>query len=264
MHSAVDISYLNLLTITLFLILPLGVFYVLKIKLSKTLIIAAARMIIQLSFVGVYLKYIFAWNNLAINLIYIVLMLAIATVSVGQRSRLKLRFFFPVIFFSFCGSVILVFGIFSLVIDLQQLINARYIIPISGMLLGNILKVNVVCLSKFFTDLSKNENEYLHYLSLGASFSEARTPFIRNAYQAALSPQIAGLSTMGLVALPGMMTGQILGGSSPTLAIKYQILIMLGIFIIVSVSAYICMLLACRPAFNEYHILQKSKLLNKN
>jgi putative ABC transport system permease protein len=126
----------------------------------------------------------------------------------------------------------------------------------AGMILGNCLSGNVVGLERFYSALRRNEAEYLTFLLLGATRDEAIAPYFRDAVRAALNPTIAGMATMGLVALPGMMTGQILGGSEPWLAVKYQIAIMLAIFASTTLAVYLNLKLSIRKAFNELDVLR--------
>ena len=99
------------------------------------------------------------------------------------------------------------------------------------MLLGNSLTGIIISINAFYRGIQDDESAYFQRLSLSASRKEALLPYYKNAIAASLNPTIASLETMGLVALPGMMTGQILGGSSPIVAIKYQIAIILAILI---------------------------------
>jgi putative ABC transport system permease protein len=92
---------------------------------------------------------------------------------------------------------------------------------------------------------------------LGATRREAVRPYFRNAVKAALNPTIAGMATMGLVSLPGMMTGQILGGSEPWIAVKYQIAIMICIFSSSTLACIMNLKLGLKIAFNAFDVLRE-------
>ncbi|MGZ8152837.1 MAG: ABC transporter permease, partial [Methylovulum sp.] len=132
-----------------------------------------------------------------------------------------------------------------------------------GMILGNCLQGNVIALERFYSVLRKNEQEYLTFLQLGATRWEAVRPYYSEAIKAALSPTIAGMSTMGLVSLPGMMTGQILGGSEPWLAVKYQIAIMICIFTSTTIACVLNLKLSLRNAFNAYDVLKDEVIVKR-
>ncbi|WP_027251218.1 ABC transporter permease [Photobacterium halotolerans] len=128
--------------------------------------------------------------------------------------------------------------------------QAQYLIPVAGMILGNALTANVLALERWYSSLKEKNNEYQFYLAMGAP--HPIQPFQREAVKAALMPQLASMSTLGIVALPGMMTGQILGGTEPVLAVKYQLAIMIAILVAVSVSVAATLGMMSRFAFNRY------------
>ena len=130
--------------------------------------------------------------------------------------------------------------------------TAQYFIPISGMILGNMLSANVIALNSFYGSLNRERQLYLYLLGNGASPSEALTPFMREALIKSFNPTIASMAVMGLIALPGTMTGQILGGSSPSVAIKYQIMLMITIFASSLISVLLTLWISRKKTFDKY------------
>ena len=124
--------------------------------------------------------------------------------------------------------------------------------PISGMILGNMLSANVISLNSFYGSLNRERQLYLYLLGNGASPSEALTPFMREALIKSFNPTIASMAVMGLIALPGTMTGQILGGSSPSVAIKYQIMLMITIFASSLISVLLTLWISRKKTFDKY------------
>ncbi len=252
--SLISISYFLIFIIPMLLIIR-----ALKIPLIKDSIISISRMVIQLLLVGVYLQYIFKWDNPLINILYLLVMITIATCSIGNSVKLKIASFFPILFFSVGLPMILLLCFFTIfIVGRTNPLEAKYMIPLSGMILGNTLNGNIVTLNNFFKTFRYNEDEYLFTLALGANKKEALLPYIRESLSASITPTIASIATMGLVSLPGMMTGQILGGSSPLIAIKYQIAIMLAILSSKFFSSFLSLSLASKYFFNPYHILNKN------
>lgn len=117
-------------------------------------------------------------------------------------------------------------------------------------------------LERFYSGIRKNENKFMTYLMLGASLREAVRPYLRDAIKAAINPSIATMATMGIVSLPGMMTGQILGGAMPMAAIKYQIGIMICIFTAMVVGSLVNVLLSLAIAFDDYQRLRPEVFRN--
>lgn len=255
--GAMNISYASLAIYMLLLIIPIAILYYLRLKIIGSLVVSVLRMIVQLAFVGLYLEYIFKWDNPLINSAWILVMILVANHSVVQQSGLKLKVFFLYTLPAFIVTMIFSFITFLIVFDISTFFTARYLIPIGGMVMGNMLRGNVVSLDRFFHSLTKREEEYIYYISLGASKREALLPFIREALKPALSPYLATLATMGLVSLPGMMTGQILGGASPAVAIQYQVMIMAGIFVTSTISTFLGIIFSIIPSIDACGRLRK-------
>lgn len=253
-----DISITSLLLCFLLLIIPLAISYRIKLRISRATIDAVSRMTVQLVMAGVFLTYVFDLNNGALNMAWVLGMVVIASYTTIKNVELKMEKLLLPVVLSFMAaniSVLLYFNEF--VLDLGNLLEARYLIPVGGMILGNSLRGNIVGMGEFYEDIRRNENRYLYNLSLGASRYEALTPYIRKCLRSALKPTLANIATAGLVFLPGMMTGQILGGASPMLAIKYQISIMIALYVSTSMSTAFSIFSTIRTTFDEYGLVKK-------
>ncbi|MDP3331943.1 MAG: iron export ABC transporter permease subunit FetB [Methylococcaceae bacterium] len=238
-------------------LLPVLLLWLIGLRLSRDIGISILRMTIQLALVGIYLKTLFDLNNPWLNGLWILVMLIVADLSILRRAGLKARYFALATFTAIASSILFSTAyLVILVIQPTHYYDARYIVPLAGMILGNCLQGNVIALERFYSAVRKNENEYATFLMLGATRWEAVRPYFREAIKAAINPTIAGMATMGLVSLPGMMTGQILGGSEPGLAVKYQIAIMICIFTSTTIAGIINLKLSVAIAFNAYDVLR--------
>ena len=215
-------------------------------------------MIVQLFLIGIYLKYLFLWDNPWINFLWVFIMVFVATETALSRTRLKRRILMIPLAIGFLASAILVgLYFFGVVLRLDNIFGAQYMIPIFGILMGNMLSSNVIALNTFYSNLMREQQLYYYLLGNGATLHEATAPFVREAIIKAFSPAIANMAVMGLVALPGTMIGQILGGSSPNVAIKYQMMI-----IVITVTASILSLmttlwLSARKTFDSYGCIRQ-------
>lgn len=253
MNATIDIGWLHMFWGILLLVIPTWFLYYFRTGLVRSTLVAALRMIIQLFFIGFYLEYLFKWNNTFINLLWVVLMTGIAAYTVLQRTSLPSRkLFLPVIMAFLCAISVIDLYFLGVVICLDPLFDARYFIPISGMILGNMLSSNVIALNAFYGSIRRERQLYLYLLGNGASRGEATAPFMREALIKSFNPTVASMAVMGLIALPGTMTGQILGGSSPNVAIKYQILIMITIFSSSLISVLLTLWASKRRAFDDF------------
>jgi len=257
--GAKEITITSLGFCFLLLIIPLLISFKLKLKLTKSILLSVFRMGIQLFLAGLYLKYLFQFNNSFLNLLWFLIMVLAASLSVIKNSDLVLKKFITPVFISLIFTnlfIILYFNYF--VINLQNLFEAKYLVVIGGMLLGNSMRGNIIGTNNFYNSIKSNEKRYLYHLSQGASQFEALLPYIRKSLIASFSPTIATMMTVGIVSLPGMMTGQMLGGSSPMLAIKYQIAIMVAIFASTTASVTSIIFITFKTSFDSYGVIRKT------
>ncbi|AXH13715.1 hypothetical protein CP985_03990 [Malaciobacter mytili LMG 24559] len=231
------ISFYNLA----YMLLPLAIvvyFYFKYTQDKKEIVYATVRMVLQLLLIGYLLIFIFNTKNIFLGLFILTFMLVIATMIVLRVTTNKSLKNYSLIFFaSFISSFIHLFLILEVVLDLESFYEPRYAIPLAGMVFANIMNIISLSIERFEKEISRNE-----------SFEEAR----KISFKACMIPQINTLLAVGLVALPGMMTGQILSGVDPLIAVRYQILIM-----IMSISS------GGLAVIIYYNFLEKFKLYSK-
>jgi putative ABC transport system permease protein len=255
---SVDLSITSMLWMYALMLVPLAIFFYLRLGIIRDTVLSLIRMTVQLILVGLYLKYVFQLNNAFVSLLWVVIMLLAANLSILSKAGLKRRLFFWRSLVGVAGSTLLVSGWFILIaIRPEPIYDARYLVPITGMILGNCLRSNVLSLERFYSGIRRNENEFMTYLMLGATLREAVRPYLRDSIKAAVNPSVATMATMGIVSLPGMMTGQILGGAMPMEAIKYQIGIMICIFTSMVVASLVNILLTLPVAFDDHQRLKE-------
>ena len=263
--ETIDISIYSLLLAFLLLAVPVILSRIYGLDLIKPLLTSAGRMTVQLVLIGIFLKYLFLWNNAYINLSWLIVMILVAVFSAIRGSSMKQGKILAPVFLSFAlATFAVIFYINIFVIRLDHVFDARYLIVLGGMLLGNSLRGNIVGIDTFYKSLRKDAKKYLYVLSLGASHHEAVRPYMKESIRLALKPTIASMATIGIVALPGMMTGVILGGASPEVAIKYQIMIMISIVVSTIISVLLTILMTSRACFTKYGMLRSDIFINKN
>ena len=251
--ATIDIDFFSLGIGLLLLLIPVYFLWKYKTGLLKPILVGASRMIVQLFLIGAYLRFLFEWNNPMVNFLWVVIMVGVASETAVSRTKLKRSILMVPVYTGFLVTVILI-GLYFLgfVLKLDNIFGARYFIPISGIIMGNMLGVNVIGLNTFYAGLQREKQLYYYLLGNGATRSEATAPFIRQALIKSFSPGIANMAVTGLVALPGTMIGQILGGSSPNVSIKYQIMIIVITTASSMLSIMITIYLASRKSFDDY------------
>jgi putative ABC transport system permease protein len=261
--ETVDLSVISLALTFLLLALPVILSLIYRFTLIKSLFYSVARMTIQLILIGVFLKYLFLWNNTIINLLWLMIMIIVAVFSAIRSSSIKITKIAMPSFLSFSIATLgVILYLNTVVIRLDNIFDSKYLIVLGGMLLGNSLRGNIVGITTFYKRIRSDTKKYLYVLSLGASQYEALLPYLRESVQLALKPTLAAMATMGIVALPGMMTGVILGGASPEVAIKYQIMIMIAIVVSTITSVVLTILMTLGVCFNRYGVLRRDVFIN--
>jgi putative ABC transport system permease protein len=254
--NIVDISFLSLAAGYGLLIFPLSILLWYRIPIVSDTLLAIVRMTVQLLFVGLYLQVVFSLNNFWLNGAWLLIMIGVADTSITRGCGLRLgRFAGPLFLALLLGTAVPLFFFVGPILARPHLLDAQYAIPIGGMILGNCLRADVIGVSNFYRSVRKSEKAFLQVLAQGARISEATQPFLRDAVQAALAPTVATMATIGLVSLPGMMTGVILGGADPMTAIKYQIAIMIAIFSGTAITVALAIWLTMKSSFTAYGVL---------
>ncbi len=262
--GTINIDMYSFILLFILLMIPIIINYKYKLRLFGDIFNSILRMTIQLLFIGIFLKYLFVWNNMWINILWFIIMVFNAVFSVIKSTPLKLsKLIIPLFFAFFIPIFFIVIYLNYFVLNLKNIFEARYFIILSGMLLGNCLRGNIIALSSLYNKIREKEKNYFYLLSLGASTNEAILPYLQSAVKLALRPFIATMATMGIVALPGMMTGVILGGASPEIAIKYQIMIMIGILCAGFSGIILGIIFSQKVCFDPYGCLKKDVFSKK-
>ncbi|MGL4543952.1 MAG: ABC transporter permease [Plesiomonas sp.] len=250
------VSWQDIALGVLLLIIPLSLSRWLQLKLEADMVKSGLRMVIQLVLIGFYLEYLFQLNNPFLNALWLLVMISAAASNAIKRTPLpRARLFAPVFIGISLGSLSVLAYLLLVILQPTPLYDARFAIPLGGMLFGNALTANYLVLDRFYRAVIAQQPMWMMDLSLGATPFEAALPHLRHAMRSAWSPTILSMATLGVVSLPGMMTGQILGGNSPLLAIKYQILVMLALLACTTLSSTLMILLSLRSTLTPQGIM---------
>ncbi len=253
MNGIIEIGILQLLGAYVFLLILLYIVKRQGIGREKEIVIASLRMTLQLILMGYVLVYLFAVNHYLLSIGVLLLMEIFAIRNIYSRVKVKIS---PnlrrVISLSmFLGTTITIVYFLLVVINLQPWYEARYFITISGMVIGNSMTGISLGTERLIDGIKTRKDQVEGALMLGATPNQATKIIVNDAFTAAILPTINSMVGMGIVFLPGMMTGQILSGVSPLTAIEYQIAIMLGIVGSVSLTVFIMVQMGYKTFFNE-------------
>ena len=240
------------------LIIPFAVLSWARVPVLGRIGIAVVRMTLQLLFVGLYLQVVFEINSPGLTILWLLVMITVADVSIIRGSGLSLRHLGVPLFAALLGGTGVPLLYFVGVILFQSdLLEARFVIPIGGMILGNCLRADIIGMRRFYQSIRQRNKTFVQQLAEGATLAEATRPYLAAALQEALAPTLATMATVGLVSLPGMMTGVILGGADPSVAVMYQIGIMIAIFTGTTITILLAIVLSRKAAFDGYGLLRR-------
>ncbi|WP_343550433.1 iron export ABC transporter permease subunit FetB [Pantoea sp.] len=219
-----------------------------KLGMGKDIIWSVCRAIVQLVIVGYVLKSIFDLNNDWLTLLMVLFICVNAAINARKRSR-NIDHGFIISFVAITTGTTLTLTILVLSGAIEFI--PMQVIPISGMIAGNAMVAVGLCFTNLNQRFDDNRQKILEMLSLGAPVKVASGAFIRASIRAAMIPTVDGAKTVGLVSLPGMMSGLIFAGIDPVKAIKYQIMVTFMLIGTASLSTIIAAYLAYRRLFTQ-------------
>lgn len=231
-----------------FVIIALFLSRAFKLGLGRDLMITSIRATIQLLIVGYILKLVFGFDHPFVVILMLLLMIIVAAKNAAKRGT-GLRHAFWKIFFTISIVEIITQG-FLLGLNIVPA-TPPYIISISGMIIGNSMIIANLLLNRLKGEVEMRKEEIQLVLSLGGSVKQSIYPILKQAIRSSLIPTIEGQKTIGLVQLPGMMTGQIIAGADPIQAVRLQLLIVFLIMSAASLTAIILGFLVYPSLFNN-------------
>jgi putative ABC transport system permease protein len=235
----------------------------LRLGLERQLLIAAIRMVVQLTAVAFVLKALFATVSLWLTLGVAVAMILFAGREIAARQERRFTGYWSHGLGVGCmavAAVAVVLFALTTQIQAQPWYHPRFALPLLGMVLGNTMTAVALALDGLSTLAERERAAIEAQLALGRTRTEAMRPILRRCLRSALMPTINGMAAVGLVSLPGMMTGQILAGVDPVEATKYQLLVMFLIAGGTGFGAVAAVFAAMRRLSDDRHRLRLDRL----
>jgi len=253
---AIVLGIPDLAVAALLVAVPGLISFALSLGLEKRLLWASVRTVAQLMLIGFVLGWVFGLEAAAAVVGLGLIMTWVAGRAAVERSS---RFFKGIHHRAYASLVVSAFVttamVTAVIVGVDPWYEARYVIPILGMVLGNSLTGLSLCVDTLLEAFSERRREVEMELALGATKWEAARPALREAVRRGMIPIINSMMVVGLVSLPGMMTGQIIEGADPMNAVRYQIVVMFMIAASTSIACILMTLLVYRRLFNARHQL---------
>jgi putative ABC transport system permease protein len=197
------------------------------LRLERDLIVGTLRTFVQLFLLGYVLTFIFDLENAAWVLAVFAFMIFFAAWEIRSRVKEKqIGFFWPLFVSMAVSYMIVAYMVTAVLVSVEPWWKPQYFIPLGGMVIGNSMNAIAIALERLLGELRKRRLEVEAMLCLGADYKEASQDILRNAMRAGMIPSINAMMGVGVVFIPGMMTGQVLAGADPVQAVRYQIIVM--------------------------------------
>ncbi len=252
--SYVEIPWVRLAGAFGLILLAMALSYRQKLGLGLDLAVGALRAAVQLIAIGFVLVLLFASEEPWLTSLALLAMMSVAAWTAARRVRHGpgWRVLTPRAFAAIgVAFAIALIPVLLWVIPVRPLLAARYAIPIGGMVLATGMNTVALVFERVFASAHTQSRQVEQALALGATPAQAMAPLQRQAVRAAMLPSMNALLTLGLVQLPGMMTGQILSGTDPTHAVRYQLVIMYQLVAVAAVAGALAAVMARRVLFDE-------------
>jgi putative ABC transport system permease protein len=248
----VDIGPIQLMAGLVFVLMAGLASIAYSLKLEKDLLIGTARTFVQLFIMGYVLKYVFAMSNFFVVILIFFFMIFFAAWTIyGRVKNRQIPFFIPVFVSMFFSYLIVSYMVTAFIVSVKPWWEPRYFIPLGGMVIGNSMTAIAISIERLIGELNTRRAEIEMKLCLGADSREASKEILQKAMQAGMIPSINNMMGVGMVFIPGMMTGQILAGSDPLTAIKYQIMVMVMLTGSTALGTLMAVLLVRKRCFNK-------------
>ncbi|MCJ1779865.1 ABC transporter permease [Mammaliicoccus sciuri] len=249
-------SITSIVLMFIFIIIPIIISKSFNLGLEKDTLIAAIRSFVQLLIVGYILQFIFDQESHIFIILMIMLIIGAATQN-ARKKGLEIPGITWKLLLAFVAIEVITQGIllgFKITPP-----TAQYIIPISGMIVGNAMVLSILFLNRFMSEVKQNENVIELVLCLGGTPKQAIHKQLITSIQSSVIPTIEQQKTIGLVQLPGMMSGQIIGGADPIEAVLFQILIVFMLLTSATMTSVILGFLSYPTLFNKKQQLIESQ-----
>jgi putative ABC transport system permease protein len=263
----IALSHFDLALASILVLLLALLSWRMELAISKQLIIAALRTVVQLTLIGLVLKTVFTHVNIFWVTAITLVMLSIAGWEVLSRQKRKLRGWWG--FGISTGSLFVssfLTAILALIVVIQSdpWYHPQYAIPLLGMLLGNTMSGIALGMDRLIQTAWQQRAIIEQRLMLGETSVQAISDIRRESMRAGMIPIINAMAAAGVVSLPGMMTGQILAGAPPVEAVKYQILIMFLVSAGTGFGVVSVLWLLSKRLFDDRHRLRFDQLLRQS
>ncbi len=225
-----------------------------RVELEQDIAVAVLRSFVQLTAVGYVIKLIFDADNLLFVVLLLGVMVVFGALTARSRARTVPNAFWPLL----AGLALAGAGTLGLVVALGVFeAEARYLVPVGGMVIGNAMTAAAVTLNRLGDDVADSAGRIEATLALGATATQAIRPVLRRSLRSGMIPLVDSTKTTGVIFFPGTMVGMLLAGAEPVDAVRLQLILLYMLLGSVAIAAIVSVLLAYRNYFTPAHQLRE-------
>jgi putative ABC transport system permease protein len=230
MQQVIPLDFTDLAASVALMAITIGLSAWERLGLEYSLLVAGGRTILQLVVLGYALDSIYKLNNSGAVLAILAIILTISAIVAKNRITTKMPLVLPLVWGSmFVSTLIAVAYINTLIIQPERWFEPRYVIPLTGMILGSAMNAAALAGERLVKTIDSSQIEIETHLSLGATPGQAVSQYRKDAIRAGVIPTINQMTLVAMVTIPSFFNGQLLGGIRPSEAVSYQIVVLFAI-----------------------------------
>ena len=249
-----NIGFMGICILVILLCVPVYLIYFYKLNLQRKFALALAKVVGYLALTGIMLEFVFRMNNIALNILWVVLLALLTSVVTVNRAR-----FIATLVVTFCIGVLVVLAALST----ENPFDARYLIPVTGFILGGIMESNCKALETYYAGLRNHNALFYYLLGNGASHNQAVRYFVKRALERSMIPSLGRMAYIIIGVTPMVMWAMLLAGSDVYSAVLMQLLTFAMVLAASPLALLLTLMLAKRYAFDEYGKLKSQETVNK-
>ena len=265
MTPILDVGWLDAAIATGLLVVTVLVSLAVRLGLHRDLLVGMLRTVVQLTAAGFVLKAVFEWDSWLLVVLAMLVMLLVAAWTALRRVTARIPGTFQATLLALSAGALATFLVVAYgIVGVDPWYAPRYTVPLFGLILGNSMTGVALGLDRLHAEITRRREEIEALLALGATSYQASREAIRESLKAAMIPTVNSLMVVGIVFLPGLMTGQLLAGVEPVLAMRYQIVVMFMVAFAVTTSSLLALFTVYRRFFTSAHQLRIEPLARRS
>jgi putative ABC transport system permease protein len=252
--TSIDVSLGEVAASVVLLALAAGISRWRAADLERDIVIALVRSFVQLTAIGYVIQAIFDADTIALVLALLAVMVVFGAFTARTRARRVPRALWPLLVaLTLAGAttlgLVVALGIFEP--------QARYLVPVGGMVIGNAMTASAVALNRLGDEMADSRARIEATLALGATSREAAAPHVRRSLRSGMIALVDSTKTTGLIFFPGTMVGMLLAGADPVDAVRLQLILLYALLGSVAIAGLAATTLAYRNFFTPAHQLRE-------